>query len=146
VPLLRPPREGQDVIADYNAVGLTLRRHPLALLRRRLDALQLVSSAKVKERAHGDIVHTAGIVTGRQHPGSANGVIFVTLEDENGYINVIVWKSLVERQRRELLHSRLLGVVGEVQREGDVLHVVAKRLEDHSVLLGPLVTHSRDFH
>jgi error-prone DNA polymerase len=145
VPLLRPPTEGQDVVADYHAVGLTLRRHPLALLRRRLDGLRLVSSAKVKELAHGDIVHTAGIVTGRQHPGSANGVIFVTLEDENGYTNVIVWKRLVERQRRELLHSRLLGVVGEVQRDGEVLHVVAKRLEDYSALLGPLVTHSRDF-
>jgi error-prone DNA polymerase len=146
VPLLRPPTEGQDVVADYGAVGLTLRRHPLALLRRRLDGLRLVSSAKVKELAHGDIVRTAGIVTGRQHPGSANGVIFVTLEDENGCINVIVWKSLVTRQRRELLHARLLGVVGEVQREGEVLHVVAKRLEDHTALLGPLVTQSRDFH
>jgi error-prone DNA polymerase len=146
MPLLRPPTEGQDVVADYDAVGLTLRRHPLALLRRRLDGLRIVSSAKVKELAHGDMVRTAGIVTGRQHPGSANGVIFVTLEDENGYINVIVWKSLVERQRRELLHSRLLGVVGEVQREGEVLHVVAKQLEDHSALLGPLVTQSRDFH
>jgi len=146
VPLLRAPTEGQDIVADYASVGLTLRRHPLALLRKRLDRMRMHSSAQLRQLTHGARAHIAGIVVGRQHPGTANGVIFVTLEDETGHTNVIVWKSLVERQRRELLHARLLGVVGEVQREGDVLHVVAHQLEDHSALLGRLVTRSRDFH
>jgi error-prone DNA polymerase len=145
-PMLRAPTEGQDVIADYESVGLTLRRHPLALLRARLERLHIVSSAQVRELAHGERVHTAGIVIGRQRPGSAKGTIFVTLEDESGNTNVIVWNSVSERQRRELLHAQLLGVIGEVQREGEVLHVVAKQLEDHSALLGNLVTRSRDFH
>jgi error-prone DNA polymerase len=144
-PLLRPPTEGQDIVEDYAAVGLTLRRHPLALLRKRLTAMRIRSSAEVRELAHGQPVHTAGIVIGRQRPGTASGVIFVTLEDETGNTNVIVWNSVSERQRRELLQSQLLGVIGEVQREGEVLHVVAERLEDHSALLGGLVTHSRDF-
>jgi error-prone DNA polymerase len=145
-PMLRAPTEGQSIVADYNSIGLTLRRHPLALLRERLQRLRLKSSAQIRAMRHGDMARIAGIVIGRQHPGTANGVIFVTLEDEYGQTNVIVWKSLVERQRRELLHATLLGVIGEVQREGDVLHVVAHRLEDHSALLGKLVTRSRDFH
>jgi error-prone DNA polymerase len=145
-PMLRPPTEGQDIVADYAALGLTLRRHPLALLRQRLTRLHIRSSAQVRELAHGDIVHTAGIVVGRQRPGTASGVVFVTLEDETGHTNVIVWSSIAEQQRRELLQARLMGVIGEVQREGEVLHVVARQLEDHSALLGSLVTHSRDFH
>jgi error-prone DNA polymerase len=144
-PILRPPTEGQDIVADYQSLGLTLRRHPLALLRARLGQRRLASSAQVRTLAHGQSVRTAGIVTGRQHPSTANGVIFVTLEDEFGQTNVIVWNSVSKRQRRELLHAQLLGVIGEVQREGEVLHVVAKQLEDHSALLGKLVTRSRDF-
>ena len=104
--------EGQDVVADYESVGLTLRRHPLALLRPWLERLHIVSSARVRELAHGECVHTAGIVIGRQRPGSAKGTIFVTLEDETGNTNVIVWNSVSEDQRRELLHAQLLGVIG----------------------------------
>jgi error-prone DNA polymerase len=114
-------------------------------LRQRLTRLHIRSSAQVRELAHGDIVHTAGIVVGRQRPGTASGVVFVTLEDESGHTNVIVWNRIAEQQRRELLQARLMGVIGEVQREGEVLHVVAERLEDHSALLGELVTRSRDF-
>ena len=83
--------------------------------------------------------------TGRQSPGSASGVMFVTLEDETGITQVIVWPQLAQRQRRLLLSARLLAVEGQVQREGDVLHLIARRLEDHSHLLGRLVTQSRDF-
>jgi error-prone DNA polymerase len=144
-PPLRAPTEGEDIVADYASVGLTLRRHPLALLRARLARMRIRSSAQVRQAAHGEHVHTAGIVVGRQRPGTASGVIFVTLEDESGNVNVVVWNSVSERQRRELLHARLLGVVGEVQREGRVVHVVAHRLEDHSALLGRLTTSSRDF-
>jgi error-prone DNA polymerase len=87
-----------------------------------------------------------GIVTCRQRPATAIGVIFVTLEDETGYVNLIVWNDLAERQRRELLASRLLAVMGEVQREGRVVHILARRLEDLSPMLGRLATTSHDFH
>ncbi len=145
LPLLRSPREGEDIVADYASLGLTLRRHPLALLRTRLTHDGWHSAAAVRALPHGRGVRTAGLVVCRQHPGSGNGVIFLTLEDETGHTNVIVWNRLAERQRRELLHARLLAVVGEVQREGEVLHVIAAHLEDRSALLGPLLTRSRDF-
>ena len=87
-----------------------------------------------------------GLVTMRQRPGTATGVVFVTLEDESGSTNLIVWNSVVEAQRRELLGARLLGVDGEVQREGPIVHVIARRLLDYTPLLGRLPTASRDFH
>ena len=91
-------------------------------------------------------VRTAGIVIGRQRPDTASGVVFVTLEDETGTINVIVWRDLGDRQRRELLGARLMAVYGRVEREGEVVHVLAGRLVDMSSLLGTLPTRSRDFH
>ena len=145
-PLLHAPREGQDIVADYQSTGLTLGRHPLALLRPRLARRRVVTAAMLRDCRHGDRVRTSGLVITRQRPGTATGVVFVTLEDETGSINVIVWSSLVEAQRRELLGARLMGVYGEVQREGEVIHVIAHRLFDHSALLGRLVTPSRDFH
>ncbi len=145
IPLLPSPTEGEDVAADYESLGLTLRRHPLELLRSRLGRKRILSAAEVKERVPGSLVHAAGLVITRQRPGSASGVIFVTLEDETGHLNLIVWPSLAERQRQVLLRAALLGVWGRVQREGDVLHVIAGRLEDHSSLLGGLRMRSRDF-
>ncbi len=145
-PLLLPPTEGQAIVADYASTGLTLGRHPLALLRPRLRRYGVVTAAALGTLAHGTPVHTAGLVILRQRPGTATGVVFVTLEDETGTINLVVWRTLVESQRRELLGARLLGVDGEVQREGEVVHVIARRLEDHSALLGRLATRSRDFH
>jgi error-prone DNA polymerase len=146
VPQLRPPPEGEDIVADYESTGLTLGRHPLALLRRRLQSMRLFTATELQALPNGKSARTAGIVTCRQRPGTAKGVVFVTLEDETGHTNVIVWNDLVERQRRELLGSRLLGVEGHIQREGAVLHLVARRLFDHSRLLGKLTTASRDFH
>ena len=146
LPLLAVPTEGEDLVADYTSLGLTLGRHPLALLRRRLDRMRLARACDLRELPDGKPVRTAGIVTCRQRPGTANGVVFVTLEDETGYTNVVVWNDLVEKQRRELLGSRLLGVEGRIQREGDILHLVARRLFDHTRLLGRLVPASRDFH
>ncbi|MGD8842944.1 MAG: error-prone DNA polymerase [Gammaproteobacteria bacterium] len=145
-PLLRPPSEGEDLVADYASTGLSLGRHPLALLRDRLDRLRLLSAAHLRASAHGRTARTGGIVTNRQSPGSASGVMFVTLEDETGITQVIVWPDLVQRRRQVLLQARLLVVEGEIQREGEVLHLIASRLEDHSHLLGRLVVHSRDFH
>ena len=145
-PALAPPTEGQDIVADYRRLGLTLRRHPLALLRRRLHERRLVSADAVRRAPHGRLVRTAGIVIGRQRPDTASGVIFVTLEDETGASNVIVRREIGERQRRELLGARLLGVYGTVEREGDVVHVLAGRLVDLTPMLGALPTRSRDFH
>lgn len=146
LPQLVPPTEGEDLVADYASLGLTLGRHPLALLRRRFSRMRLATAADLARLPHGRVTRTAGIVTCRQRPSTANGVVFVTLEDETGCVNVVVWRTLVERQRRELLGSSLLGVEGEIQREGEVVHLVAHRLTDHTPLLGRLAAKSRDFY
>jgi len=145
-PCLSAPTEGEDLIADYGSLGLTLGRHPLALLRPRLARMRLATASELNRLANGRPVRTAGIVTCRQRPSTAKGVVFVTLEDETGYVNVVVWRDLVEKQQRELLHSSLLGVEGKIQREGEVVHLVARRLTDHTRLLGRLPAPSRDFH
>jgi error-prone DNA polymerase len=145
IPLLRRPTEGEDIVADYATLGLTLGRHPLALLRPRLDALGFGTAAAARLLAHDRRACAAGIVITRQRPASASGLVFVTLEDETGYLNLIVWERVAERARRALLESRLLGVRGRVQREGEVLHLIARDLVDLSALLGELRTGSRDF-
>jgi len=146
IPLLRAPREGEDIVADYAHTGLTLRRHPLALLRPRLEARGLLTAARLRELPDGSTVRTAGLVITRQRPGSAQGVTFVTLEDETGYVNLIVWRDVAERQRQPLIASRLMGVSGQLQLEGEVMHVIAHRLADLSRWLGKVAAPSRDFH
>jgi error-prone DNA polymerase len=146
LPQLAPPTEGEELVADYASLGLTLGRHPLSLLRPRLARMRLATAAELRGLPHGRPARAAGIVIGRQRPDTASGVIFVTLEDETGSVNVIVWRDLADRQRRELLGSRLMGVHGTLEREGEVVHLIAKRLVDHSELLGALQTSSRDFH
>ena len=138
--------EGEEISADYASMELTLRRHPLALLRPKLARMNLRSAMELDNYPTGRLVRTTGIVTCRQRPGTASGVVFVTLEDETGIINVVVWNQLVLKQRRELLNSRLLTVYGVWQCESGVKHVIAKRLVDHSHLLGSLMVESRDFH
>jgi len=145
LPLLPPPSEGEAIAGDYASLGLSLRRHPLALLRGHLDRRRLLSAREVGEFPAGSRVATAGLVINRQRPGTASGVTFVTLEDETGFVNLVVWRQLAERQRATLLGARLLGVEGEIQREAGVTHLVARRLRDYSGLLGGLVTQSRDF-
>ena len=142
---LPPAPEGEEIVFDYASLGLTLRRHPLALLRARLDAGRLLTAAQLNELPNGRSVRYGGIVTLRQQPETANGTIFVSLEDETGVVQVICWKSLRERQREVLLKSRLLVVHGIWQREGEVKNLIAGRLEDWSALLGRLGTGSRDF-
>ena len=146
VPLLRAPLEGQDIVADYGSMGLTLRRHPLALLRGKLLERGVIPAQELWEKPNGLFVTTAGLVITRQRPGSANGVTFVTMEDETGHVNLIVWERVATAQRAALLESRLLEVRGKLQREGDVLHVIAQRLTNLSALLGDLVVTSRNFH
>jgi error-prone DNA polymerase len=146
LPRLPAPGEGEDIVTDYASLGLTLGRHPLALLRERLQRLKLMPAEALRERPHGSTVRAAGLVTCRQRPDTASGVVFVTLEDETGTVNVVVWRDLVERQRRELLGARLLAVQGTIERDGEVVHLIARRLTDHSRLLGDLLARSRDFH
>jgi error-prone DNA polymerase len=108
--------------------------------------MRLLRAEELKSRPHGSPAQVAGLVTCRQRPDTASGVVFVTLEDETGCMNIVVWRNLVESQRRELLGARLMGVQGVVERDGEVVHVVARRLSDYSALLGPLAAPSRDFH
>jgi len=144
-PLLRPPSEGENLVADHASLGLSLGRHPLALLRASLVRRRLADAAAVRACGHGDAVRAAGLVINRQRPCTASGVMFLTLEDETGHINLVLWPSVVERQRRVALGARLLGAEGHVEREGEVVHLVARRLIDLSPLLGRLATRSRDF-
>jgi error-prone DNA polymerase len=143
---LPAPSEAENLIADYQRLGLSLRRHPLSLLRQYLAERRFVAAAGLKGSGHRALVRVAGIVVGRQRPGTATGIVFVTLEDESGLVNVVVHPQLVEKQRRELLGATLLGVFGQLQIEGEVVHLVAKRLVDLSAWLGRLETSSRDFH
>lgn len=147
--------EGENILFDYRATGLTLRRHPVALLRLRLARRGLLSASELNALPNGREVAACGIVTVRQQPQTAKGTIFITLEDETGPVNVIVWKSLRETQRSEVVHARLLAVYGVWQRSeesgtregyGAVRNLVAHRLEDLTPLLGRLGTSSRDFH
>jgi error-prone DNA polymerase len=145
-PELFPLTEGQDLVADYASLGLSLGRHPLALLRDRLQRDRLLTAAELGRLPHGRLVRAAGLVLNRQRPGTASGVTFLTLEDETGHVNVVVWRDLAERQRRELLGARLLAVYGTLERQGEVAHLIAGHLHDLTPMLGDLVTHSRDFH
>jgi len=144
--LLPEPTEGQNVLADYSSQGLTLQRHPLALLREQGHLSYCLTADQLKTTRLGIPVQVAGLVTGRQRPGTASGVTFVTLEDETGNINVVVWLETARRQRKPLLTARLLHVKGVIEKEGDIVHVMAGKLSDLSHLINSLPVSSRDFH
>ena len=146
--LLELPRapEGEEIVFDYAATGLTLRRHPMALLRPLLAEKRMRTAAELLECPDGRLVRYCGLVTLRQQPDTANGVIFVSLEDETGVVQVICWRSVKEAQRKELLESRLLAVFGKWQTDGQVHSLIAGKLLDLSPLLGSLTAQSRDFH
>ncbi|MBI5439646.1 MAG: hypothetical protein HY900_00370 [Deltaproteobacteria bacterium] len=135
----------EELDSDYESLGLTLGPHPLALLRPQLSRRRILSSAELARASHGRRVRTAGLVVCRQRPDTASGATFVTLEDEGGFINLVVWKDLAEKRRAPLLGARLLGVTGILERMEGVQHVLAKDLEDLSPLLGNLRPRSRDF-
>ena len=143
---LPAPTVGEDLHADYATVGTTLGPHPLALLRAELRKRRCRSSNELLAVAHGRPVSVAGLVTGRQRPGTASGVTFVTLEDEFGNLNVVVWRDLAERQRAVLVGSRLLKVDGRWETVGEVRHLIAGRLTDLTPLLEGISVRSRDFH
>ena len=148
--LLPAAPEGEEVVFDYAALGLSLRSHPLKLLRPQLAGKKLLTAAQMANYPSGRLVRACGLVTMRQRPQTAKGVVFVTLEDETGSVNVIIWKAVKERFRQEVYQARLLAVYGVWQRDeesgGQVRHVIASRLVDLTPLLGNLATSSRDFH
>lgn len=145
-PLLFEAAEGEAIALDYAATGLSLRRHPLALLRSRLAQRGWRSAEQLAQLKDGAPAWACGIVTMRQQPETAKGVIFVTLEDETGSVNVIVWRHVRERQRTALLRSRLLAVAGQWQAKDGSTHLIARRLVDVTPWLGELATRSRDFY
>ena len=144
-PLLREPEPLASVIADYASIGLSLRQHPLALLRPELGRFCRVAAelAELPDKAR---VHIVGLVITRQRPGNAANVTFVTLEDETGFINLVIWEKVAEKQRNVLLNATVLGVSGYIQKQDGVLHVIAHRLYDRSGLLNNSISGSRDFH
>ena len=147
--VLDAPTEAQDMLADYRALGLTLGRHPLALLRAELDGFKVQTAAVLRGYPNGRVARASGLVTHRQRPETAKGTVFVTLEDDTGAINVIVWPAVAEAQRKPLLAARLLTVFGQWQREGEgehaVMHLLAAKMIDHSDMLQGLVSKSRNF-
>ncbi|MFZ2650669.1 MAG: OB-fold nucleic acid binding domain-containing protein, partial [Burkholderiaceae bacterium] len=132
---LAAPSEAEAMLADYRSLGLTLNRHPLALLREQLAAFKVQPAAVLRSYPNGRIARASGLVTHRQRPETANGTVFVTIEDETGAVNVIVWPAVADAQRKPLLGARLLTVFGQWQREGEVMHLLAVKMIDHSALL-----------
>ena len=129
---------GEHVVEDYASLSLTLKRHPLAFLRTELASEGLVTAAELAHLPVDKRLSIAGIVLIRQRPGSANGVVFITIEDETGIANLIIWPAILERFRRAALGATLLRCTGKLQREESVIHVVAARLEDMTPRLNTL--------
>ena len=142
---LPAPTIGEDVTSDYRSTGLTLGAHPLSLLRERLRQQRVLDSRQLRALPHGRGAFAAGIVTQRQRPGTAKGTIFVTLEDEHGLVNVVVWSHVALRRRKALLGARLMAVRGRWEHVDGVQHLIASDLQDLSHLLAGLQTTSRDF-
>ncbi|MBX9402985.1 error-prone DNA polymerase [Lysobacter sp. BMK333-48F3] len=140
------PSAGEDVRADYALLGTTLGRHPLSLLRSALHARRCRRSSQLAQAANGSRVRFAGLVTVRQHPETSAGVTFLSLEDEDGTVNAVVWRDLAQRQRRVLVEARLMAIDARLERVDGVQHLIVSRMEDLTALLGNLSTHSRDFH
>jgi error-prone DNA polymerase len=142
---LPAPREGEDILADYRSTGLSLRRHPVALLRNRLIRARVTANGKLHEKPDGAPVRVAGIVMFRQRPGSARGTMFMTLEDDTGIVNLIVRPTLIEAERAAVVGAAFLVVQGRLQRQHEVTHVIAERFFDRSHWVGELPYLSRDF-
>jgi len=143
--VIPPPTIGEDVLADYASTGTTLGPHPLRLLRKALAARRCRRSSELATVPHGSHIRFAGLVRLRQRPETASGVTFMTLEDEDGMVNVVIWRDLADRQRRVLLESQLLAIDGKIERQDGVQHLIAQRMENFGMLLGGLNPPSRDF-
>jgi error-prone DNA polymerase len=142
---IRPPTEVDDTRADYASTGLTLGRHPIALLRPVLRRRRAITARELPGLPHGTRIRACGLITMRQRPATASGTIFLTLEDETGFVNAVVWPRLWEQQRAEILGASVLAVDGVVETDGDVHHLIADRVHDFSHLAAGLRSKSRDF-
>jgi error-prone DNA polymerase len=142
---IRPPSEVDNTRADYASTGLTLGRHPIALLRSVLKRRRAITARELHRKPHESRVRACGLVTMRQRPMTASGTIFLTLEDETGFVNVVIWPRLFEKQRAEILAASILAVVGVLETDGDVHHLIASRVHDFSFLAENLQSRSRDF-
>ncbi|MBY3044232.1 DNA polymerase III subunit alpha [Rhizobium phaseoli] len=143
--LLRQMTDGHNVIEDYSHTGLTLRQHPIAFLRKDLSVRNIITCAEAMNSRDGRWVYTAGLVLVRQKPGSAKGVMFITIEDETGPANLVVWPTLFEKRRRVVLGSSMMAINGRIQREGEVVHLVAQQLFDLSGDLTGLADRDEEF-
>ena len=144
---LREPSVREDVLTDYATLGLSLTAHPLALVRGELSRRRVSPALVTKDAANrGRNLRCAGLVTVRQHPSTAKGIVFLTIEDETGQVNVVIWQNLVEKQHRVLLESTVIAVDGKLEAADGVFHLIATRLHDYSALLPELTFSSRDFH
>ena len=139
------PSEGKEILIDYSTMGFSLGRHPLALLREQLQKLKVRKASELKTLQNGMMVRIAGIVTHRQRPETAKEVMFISLEDESGISNIVVWKGVQLNQREAVLGASLMIIQGQLQIERDVIHVVAHQVRDYSHWLGKLSLSSRDF-
>lgn len=142
---LRPMTAGSEVVEDYSHVGLTLRAHPLSFLREDLQRRRIVTCAEAMATRDGRWLEAAGIVLVRQRPGSAKGVMFITLEDETGIANLVVWAKVFEANHRAVLSASMMAVRGRIQREGDVVHLVAQRITDLSADLASVGSRDAKF-
>lgn len=143
--VLRQMTEGHNVVEDYGHTGLTLREHPIAFLRRDLQRRNIVTCEEAMNAREGRWICAAGLVLVRQKPGSAKGVMFITIEDETGPVNIVVWPKLFEKRRRVVLGASMMAIHGRIQREGDVVHLVAQQLLDLSGDLSGLAERDIDF-
>jgi error-prone DNA polymerase len=142
---LRQMTDGHNVIQDYSHTGLTLRQHPIAFLRKDLQERNIMACGEAMNARDGRWVYTAGLVLVRQKPGSAKGVMFITIEDETGPANIVVWPTLFEKRRRVVLGSSMMAINGRIQREGEVVHLVAQQLFDLSGDLSGLADRDTEF-
>ena len=144
---LEEPTATEDMFADYRYTGLTLGPHPMTLLREQPEFANCATALGLQRYRHGQFTRIAGLITGRQRPGSAAGVMFLTVEDETGNSNVVIWTSILQRFRAALLQSQLVIIKGVVERESEVIHVVAGHVSDASHYLNEIdAFKSRDFH
>ncbi|MBL4675318.1 MAG: error-prone DNA polymerase [Mucilaginibacter sp.] len=142
LPLMRP---SEHVVQDIAVTGLSLKAHPVSFVRYQLDMLGVTPTAKIKDLKNGDLLKTAGIITVRQRPGTAKGVLFITIKDETGFTNLVVWEKVFDKYRREILQARLLMVEGKVQIEGEVIHIVVRRCFNLNNLLSKLTEKEEEF-
>jgi error-prone DNA polymerase len=138
-------KTSEHVVYDYAATSLSLKAHPVSFVRPNLNQLRILPTNHLKEGRDGDFIKVAGLVLVRQRPGTASGVCFITIEDETGYANLVVFESIFEKFRKEILQSRLLMVEGKLQVEGEVIHVIVQGCFNLTKLLQQLTTQEREY-